>query len=242
MGEMLDGKALGTLGDVGFFSLGRGKAISTVEGGIILTNRDDIAEVLSRRVSALPGYGFTQTLLLFFKAKALMVFTHPLLFWIPRSLPFLGLGKTFIELHFPIRRMSPFQAGLAANWQSRLQKLHDIRKANATRWASRLESSGNRGSGFQYSITWGPLRYPVRIRDAKKRASLLQESENAGAGIAPVYPESINRVAALKAEASAGTFPVAESYAAELVTLPTHGHLRQKDVTLIESLVGRALS
>ena len=33
MGAEWQGKKLGTLGDVGFFSLGRGKALSTVEGG-----------------------------------------------------------------------------------------------------------------------------------------------------------------------------------------------------------------
>ena len=37
MDESLDGRKLGTLGDAGFFSLGRGKAFSTVEGGVILT-------------------------------------------------------------------------------------------------------------------------------------------------------------------------------------------------------------
>src|SRR5262245_1396512 len=40
MGESWKGRKLGTFGDVGFFSLGRGKAFSTVEGGVILTDRD----------------------------------------------------------------------------------------------------------------------------------------------------------------------------------------------------------
>lgn len=33
MGEEIDNKKIGTLGDVGFFSLGRGKSLSTMEGG-----------------------------------------------------------------------------------------------------------------------------------------------------------------------------------------------------------------
>src|SRR2546428_640550 len=47
MGETWEGRKLGTLGDVSFFSLGRGKAFSSVEGGVIITDRDDIAEVLN---------------------------------------------------------------------------------------------------------------------------------------------------------------------------------------------------
>ena len=38
MGEQNHGQLLGTISDVGFFSLGRGKPYSVVEGGIIVTN------------------------------------------------------------------------------------------------------------------------------------------------------------------------------------------------------------
>src|SRR5207344_1202765 len=106
----------------------------TVEGGIILTDRDDFAEVLNRLVGNLPGYGLWQVLILIAKAAGLMLFTHPLLFWIPRCMPFLRLGETLFEPHFPMLRMSPFQAGLAANWRERLQKLRTARRRNVDRW------------------------------------------------------------------------------------------------------------
>ena len=49
MGEEIgDGKA-GTLGDVSFFSLARGKAFSVVEGGVILTDRNDLGSAESHR-------------------------------------------------------------------------------------------------------------------------------------------------------------------------------------------------
>ena len=56
MGGDLNGIKLGTLGDVGLISLGRGKAYSTVEGGIILTGRDDLADRINKLVENLPGY------------------------------------------------------------------------------------------------------------------------------------------------------------------------------------------
>jgi len=43
-GASLDGKVLGTWGDVGCFSFFSNKNLSTGEGGMITTNRDDIAE------------------------------------------------------------------------------------------------------------------------------------------------------------------------------------------------------
>ena len=237
MGETWDGRKLGTLGDVGFFSLGRGKAFSTVEGGVILTNRDDIAEVLNRLVGKLPCYGPWQVVTLIAKAAGLMLLARPLLFWIPRSLPFLRLGETPFEPHFEMLRMSSFQAGLAARWGERLQQMRDARKANVKRWLEILEEIGDRGSCFQHAQSRGLLRFPIRIRDTQRREFVLQESARSGAGIMPVYPESINHLPALRGEIRGKSFPVAESCARELVTLPTHEYLTPKDVTAIRRLL-----
>jgi len=241
MGETWEERKLGTLGDVGFLSLGRGKAFSTVEGGVILTDRGDIAEVLSRRVDVLPGYGCWGLARLILKAAGLMFFIHPLLFWIPRLLPFLKLGETLFDPHFPIRKLSPFQAGLAGNWQKRLQKMRDARSKNVKRWMAVLDGLGNGSEYSQHSQTLGLLRFPIRIRDADRRKSLLQESAHAGAGIAPVYPQSINRLPELRGQIPVQACPVSERCAKELVTLPTHGYLTEDDVTEISVLVSRVL-
>jgi perosamine synthetase len=60
MGGEQKGHKAGTLGDVGFFSLDRGKALSTVEGGIILTNSDKIGSALCRQLDTIPEYSVIQ--------------------------------------------------------------------------------------------------------------------------------------------------------------------------------------
>ena len=242
MGETLAGRKLGTLCDVGFLSLGRGKAFSTVEGGVILTDRDDIAEALRVRLNEVPGYGTWALLGLMAKTVALMSLMHPLLFWIPRALPFLRLGETLFERGFPILRLSAFQAGLARNWEQRLRTMRDVRKANSMQWQELLKVLGDQGAGFSLSPLPSLVRFPMRIRDSDRRSELLRESADRGAGIAPAYPESINRLAELKGEIPAQDCPVAERYARELVTLPTHGYLARKDVAVIRRLLSRALA
>jgi len=241
MGETKEERKLGTLGDVSFFSLGRGKALSVVEGGVILTNREDIAEGLDRLVGRLPHYGVPPLLNLIFKAVALMLLVHPRLFWVPRSLPFLKLGETPFETHFPILGMSSFQAGLARHWRGKLHRLRDVRKKSVNRWIAILEASGNRGSRFLRDRSLGLLRFPLGARDDKKRAALLRESTRMGLGIMPTYPTSINAIPELSGKLVGGAFPVAESYARELVTLPTHGYLTEDDVTELSRLVLRVL-
>lgn len=239
MGETRQGKALGTLGDVGFFSLGRGKAFSAVEGGIILTDRDDIAGALGRLVASLPGYGFGRLMAVMTKAAAMAFLTHPLVFWIPRSIPFLKLGETLFEPDFPMLRMSSFQAGLTARWRERLPGLRDARRRNVRRWMEILGAPEKTGQepGFP-----GLLRLPVRIRDARLRRALLQESARRGAGIMPAYPGSINHIAELKGAVTTAPFPVAESCAREIVTLPTHPYIAEKDIATIRRMLAGAFA
>ena len=241
MGETSEERRVGTFGDVGFFSLGRGKAFSVVEGGVIITNRDDLAEVLNGFMSRLPGYGLLSLLNVIFKAAALTVLIHPRFFWVPRSMPFLKLGETLFEPSFPILRMTSFQAGLARNWQERLEILRDARKKWVNRWIDILGVSRIHGSHYFRGQLPGLLRFPLRISHTKKRESLLRESSGRGLGIMPVYPTSINAIPELKGKLGGGAFPVAESCARELVTLPTHGYLTEDDVSKLSRLISRVL-
>jgi perosamine synthetase len=241
MGEATEDVKLGTLGDVAFFSLGRGKAFSVVEGGVILTNRDDLAESLNRFIGPLPRYGLLPVLKLLFKSVALMVFSHPRLFWIPRQLPFLRLGETIFDPHFPILRMSSFQAGLARNWRKRLESLRQVRRKQVNRWIAFFEASKLQGPWLLGRRSLGLLRFPLRVSDPKKRQLLLHQSAQMGLGIMPAYPTAVSAIPELKGRIGGGAFPVAEGCARELITLPTHGYLTEDDVTEVGRLVSRAL-
>jgi len=237
MGESLGGRKLGTLGDVGFFSLGRGKALCTVEGGVILTDRDDVAQALQARLDEVPKYGTGALLALIAKAVALATLIHPLLFWIPRALPFLRLGETLFEKNYAIRRMSPFQAGLARDWERRLETMQQTRKAKSMQWVGVLKEVGEPDSRLVRAPYPGLVRFPARIRDGDRRNYILCESGRVGAGIAPSYPRSINRLDELRNEIRAKDCPVAERCARELVTLPTHGYVTDTDLTAIRGLL-----
>jgi|SRR5579859_5182902 len=241
MGETIRERKIGTLGDVCFFSLARGKAFSVVEGGVILTNRDDVAQALGSLVGRLPRYGVLAKLKILVKATALMLLMHPRIFWMPRSVPFLKLGETLFETDFPMRKMSSFQAGLARNWLGHLESLREIRKNKVNRWNAVIETSTKHGSSLLRSRCLGLLRFPLRVADERKREALLQESARLGLGIMPVYPTSVNRIPELRGKIGIGKFPVAESCARELLTLPTHGYVTEHDVAKVSGLVSRII-
>lgn len=239
MGEICDRKMLGTLGDISFFSLGRGKAFSSVEGGVILTDRDDIALIINRLVDGLPHRHLWNQGGLLVKAIALMLFTHPWFFWIPQSIPKLRLGETHYEPDFPILRMSSFQAGLTVKWREKLDNFRYTRKTNVNRWIAALDENKKSDLYFKHSLSLGLLRFPIKIKDPLKRRSLLKESTERGLGIAPVYPDSINHIPELNEDLKNQEFPVAERFAKELVTLPTHVYLTKKDIVKTSKFLSR---
>lgn len=127
MGIGCQGKAAGTKGDVGFFSLGRGKVICAVEGGIIVTRNPDLATALQREYRKLPPYTWREKVILLAKAIALVCFLRPSLYWLPDHLPFLKLGQTEFSTKFPLKRMSGFQCGLMRRWKGKMIRLNKAR-------------------------------------------------------------------------------------------------------------------
>lgn len=240
MGAEYKGKKLGTSGDVGFFSLGRGKALSTVDGGVILTNRDDIARHLVKKVNAISGYGASELLALILYSFALFVLSRPSLFWLPKALPFLRLGETIYDPHFKMRKMSSFQAGLAREWKIKLQKFGKVRLKNTHELVIGLERIGLKSSLTNQIPLPYLIRLPLRVESACQREAILRLSERNGLGLARTYPDSVDRIPELIADFASLHFPIAREYAEKLVTLPVHPHVKRKDRNNITDSLAQA--
>jgi len=233
MGGVWNGKKLGTLGDVGLFSMGRGKSFSTVEGGLILTDNNSIGRAIEKRLSANGGIGAYDCLKLIVYAVALSLLIHPLVYWLPKSLPFLRLGETQFDPSFSIRRLSSFQAGVARGWKTKLDLLKEIRSKNVKQIA---------GYGIiplidPLGVIPDLIRFPFLVADAKIKQKVLQESNRMGLGISDGYPDSIDGIKELGYGSEGNIFPVAKNIAERLVSLPVHPYVRVKDILKIVKLL-----
>lgn len=239
MGEKRAEGYQGTGGDVGFFSLGRGKAFSTIEGGIIITNRKDIADTISSQLEDVPSYTPSGIIKLFLQSIVLWLFMFPRLFWIPKSMPFLKLGETIYDPDFPIKQLNPFQVGLTRGWQKKLAHLRNTRKSNIKNWLSILPAQYY---PFLKKYTNNPpacIRLPIRIRNKKLLDSLQQNSDNKGWGVMPTYPNTLDIF--LRAETRQGNknfaYPSAKILCDEIVTLPAHPYITGKDIRNISEMM-----
>lgn len=226
MGAEWNGTTLGTRGDVGLFSMGRGKAFSTVEGGVILTDDAGIGCTIGKRLDAVDSYGILDSLKLVLYALALTVLIHPLLYWLPKSLPFLKLGETRFDPGFPVRKLSAFQAGLAKGWQKRIAALREIRAHNA----AKLAGYGVSPVGMLMGGLPDLIRFPFQCRDAEVKRRILEAGERMGLGIAEGYPDSIDGISELGLMADGKGYPGAKELAERLVTLPVHPFVKEMDI------------
>jgi len=242
MGGTLKEKKLGTLGDAGFFSLGRGKAFSIVEGGIILTNNNRIADNITKRMKTIPTYNMLEIIKLVIYSIILTIFMRPALFWFPKSLQFLKLGQTIFEPEFSIKKMSSFQAGLAKNWQTRLRNMKSLRQQNANAFTAAFQKNDNLTSSMIYENgTHSLLRFPLKIYDTQILDRILSKSEKQGLGIMRAYPDSINNIKELKNYFKNKTYPKATMISKHLITLPVHHFLSLQDSLQIKKLINNEL-
>lgn len=231
MGEQKNSKKLGTQGDVGFFSLGRGKALSTIDGGIVITSRDDIGYELIHLSKKMERFTVADKIKLAVKAIFTTLMQHPVVFWLPKSMPFLRLGETIYEEDFPMCLMSSFQISLTHNWRKRLQRHQKARREHINFWqAVSLQGS------FVMCEDRKPVslvRLPVLVSSAEARDRFCHASNEKGCGIMPTYPTAINNIPQISGEFAGQLFPNAQYLAEHLLTLPVHEYVRDSDRTKI---------
>lgn len=228
-------KYLGTIGDVGLFSLGRGKSISTVEGGVILTNNIDVGKQLYQEIDKISEYPRLLKLKLILLAVALIIFQRPSLFWFPKMIPFLRIGDTIYDPKFKIYNLTSFQAGIARRWKTKLASFTESRIISSQEWSKlkslRLlcEKISNNGNVINF------IRYPMKLKNNLLWHHLLQLSESKGLGIMHTYPDSIKEIKELKNKFEGQDYPFAQQLCQQLLTLPVHPLLNEKDKIKIRS-------
>jgi perosamine synthetase len=231
MGAVSRGRRLGTLGDAGFFSLGRGKNLTCGSGGIIITDSDPIAGAIQKEYSRIKSAGALESVRTLLYAIILKIFTHPALFWFPSGLPFLKLGETVFHEDFKIRKLSGVQAALLTGWQKRLETANRRRGDNARFFCDSLGLKAWKGRPLPV------LRLPLLVRDKQTRDRLLSAARREGLGISRMYPSPVDEIEEIRNWFRGRTFPRSKDIAERIVTIPTHHLLSGEDRSRIVSLI-----
>jgi len=217
MGGSFGGKRLGTIGDVGFFSFGRGKNVTCGSGGMIVTSSPSIAGRICHHYDSLGSEPIAESARTFFETCFMQIFLSPYLYWFPRGLPFLKLGETEYHEDFPVYRIGRLKAGLLKGWKERLELSNEAREAATHGY---IESLGlKKGTGI-YSTDSPCLRFPVYLRDPVDKETACASFGHLG--VSPMYPAPVHRIREIQSRFGASSYPFSEKIVRTLVTLPTH--------------------
>jgi dTDP-4-amino-4,6-dideoxygalactose transaminase len=230
MDARVDGRYSGTLGDVGFFSLDKGKNITTIDGGIVITDRHDIGERLEGLANGLRPASAATRLKYLAKLLAYSAFLRPRLYWIPDGLAFLKLGTTPYPEDVAIEGYPEFLAGIGKRLFERIDTITATRVENARYAITRLgELEAVRNVSVRPGISPVYLRLPVLVvRGNRQRA--IAELKRQGIGATGSFPAAVVDIPGIDPSLFRGPLHADRGrwVANHILTLPTHAYVTRE--------------
>jgi len=220
------GRQLGSWGDLGILSFGRGKGRTGGGGGALLANTARGASILAGLREMPAGAGGLSKIV---KLSVQWAFGRPSLYGIPASLPFLGLGETtYKEPWQPTGMSTGPAAALLVNWEPSKRE-EEGRRRYASEWSMR-----NRRECSNAHPPARPPARPAEVWSGFLRAPTLTETAvtNSGRhdnGIMRGYPNVLAELAPVRERLQTKEpLPGADTLVTQLVTGPSHRWKRQE--------------
>jgi perosamine synthetase len=240
-GARVEDRKAGTIGDIGILSLGRGKNICALGGGVILTDREPLALMIDElldlypREHSLPDYSSVLT------GVALSLFLHPERYALPARLPFLNLGANVFDPDFRVGRLPSVNAEVARRTFLSLDPYNETRIRNARLITHYLHDNESLRIP-RPDVAGQPvyLRFPIVFpkKEVRRRVFWVLNRRRLGASCS--YPTPLNEVSAFRRYLSAEEdYPGAKFVADRILTLPTHPYVNEQDIQKIVSRISR---
>ncbi len=239
LGATSSGRPAGTWGDAGLYSLDKGKNVSAIDGGVLVTNHEGVAEALRAEVASAGAPTLSRRAEHVVKALVYATLLQPRLYWLPNALPQLGLGRTVYTTEFAIEQQDPSLAALGGVMLGELSAFTDMRRHNAGQIVAAIgESRGLRVPPAPADSVPAWLRLPILVSVPGWRDRLVADLNAAGIGATTSYPASLVDVPELRASlAGQASCPGARTVASRIMTLPTHPYVAARDVRAMAAAV-----
>jgi dTDP-4-amino-4,6-dideoxygalactose transaminase len=232
-------RRLGSNGDLGVLSFGRGKGMTAGGGGALLavgTRGQALLEQVGGRVArSRAGFGNWMKLV----AQALL--SHPATYHAPARMPWLGLGETLYHEPWEPRAIGWAESGALPVAAELADEAAEVRRHTAARWTRDLASVGG-VCRIQVPAVDGTrpgwLRFPVLLHEESRRWAAGAEALRHG--VIGGYPSPLPELPAAGGRPAAERWPGAARLAAQLVTLPAHRWIRSDEVERIAAILAGA--
>ena len=131
LGTTIHGRPTGVFGDIGFYSFNRGKNLSTLSGGCIVTDSEEMASAIKTECALLPELGFISKLKIAMKLIALALAVRPFFYTVFYDL-ISKLKYTAQHTDFDSFAYTRFQAGIGCALFGQVAKVLNKRYDHGT--------------------------------------------------------------------------------------------------------------
>jgi perosamine synthetase len=235
MGARLGGRLVGLSGDFGVFSLGPGKPLSTGGGGIVITGQKQNQEALARWWAELPAAWGGHSMQAWLRQLAFQLAFHPRGWWAATRVGLQHMGNDAASWGYAVRGLSNAQAEVGRALLPRLDRINDRRRKIASRLATAVKETPAVQLLIVDEEAWPIcLRLPVLVESEERREELFARMWSAGIGAGRLYEKTLPEIFTPQESAN---FPGAQSFARRLLTLPTHYHVSENEIAIMEKIL-----
>ncbi len=237
LGTTVNKQHIGTTAPFGFYSLNRGKNVSTLAGGIIVWKNDDYSELFQQYVNELTTLHPLAQFIMFLKFIGLSLAVRPFTYTLMS--PIVSKFKyTTLHSHFDSFKYTTMQAALGINIWKRIDDLTERRIENGK---ALLNVFKNRNGIITPVIPEDAEaafnQFPIVIDDLKKRKRLQKELLNQGIETTLMYEKPLHHIFPELYSPGDDPFPNATYFAEHLLLIPPHAQIRCSTINTIKEAV-----
>ncbi len=241
LGTTIDNRPTGVFGDVGFYSFNRGKNLSTLSGGCIVTDNEEIAEAIQREWLSLPMPGFVSQLKIAARLIALALAVRPLFYTVFNDL-ISKFKYTALHTDFDSFSYTKFQAGIGCALFGHASKIFNKRYDHGMFLFDMLK--GLKGISLPELLSHAvPVfnQFPILFDDENVKENCFKKINDTGIESTKLYPDPIHRVYDLGYDLNNDPFPNATYFSRQLLLIPTHPIIDIEKLSIIINIIRGSL-
>lgn len=236
VGATEEGRRVGSRGQVGVLSFGRGKCATIGSGGVLLLHEKRLRPYL-----AAPPTSSNRGIAVWLIAALVRLSAHRRAFDLLSRVPGARIGASVYEPRLPVRGLSSAAQGLAVDLGTALARHLRVRRRVAALWQRALPN-GSPLSVVRPVAGARPayLRLPALATTHAEREAMIRRLAAVGFRFVRSYPTPLDGIPEFKARfCERRAIPKARRIGECLLALPCHGGLTREDVQRAGELLSR---
>lgn len=237
LGTKVNNRHISTIADFGFYSLNRGKNVSTLAGGIITWKEKGLADSFDKYIGELTALPTHSQFIMFIKFVALSLAVRPFTYTLLN--PIVAKFKyTTLHTHFDSFQYTKMQAALGINLWKRIEYLDHKRVDNGLRLHEIFRSK----PGFRIPVLPDNSKvafnqFPVVVKDLEKRSLIIAQLKQAGLETTTLYDHPLHHIFPELNEAGNDPYPNATYLAEHLLLIPPHAQINSNILAKVKKVI-----